>query len=389
MPFQESRRPDSPAPVRRGCAMHKLGGFLFALHNKWTGLPGARAVGLCAAGIPTEQSMNKMTRRQALNAGLATFAASFAPLSTAFGQTKYPNQPIRLIVPRPAGGVVDVVGRVWSNQAGASLEGTIVVENIGGGGGTIGTAQAARATADGYTLLLGTTSDLVLNPIIRPNLGYDPVKDFTPISIMAVSVAAIAVNASLPVTSLKELVAYAKANPGKLSYGSAGAGTMANLAGELFKELAGLPEIVHIPYKGAAPGIADLVAGHIPMMAANVSDSAIALHRAGKIRLLAAASERRVTAAPEIPTSAEAGYPDFIAQLFMGVFTPARTPQPVVDRLAAVSKQVMADKDFQGKLIAQAFEPVQGSNPAAAKKYMAEEVARWTPVLKRAGMTTN
>ena len=242
---------------------------------------------------------------------------------------------------------------------------------------------------DGQTLLIGSTSDLVLNPIIRPNVGYDPVKDFAPISIMAVSVAAIAVNASLPVTTLKELVAYAKANPGKLSYGSAGAGTMANLAGELFKELAELPEIVHVPYKGAAPGIADLVAGHIPMMAANVSDNAIELHRAGKIRLLAAASERRVTAAPEIPTGAEAGYPDFIAQLFMGLFAPARTPQPVVDRLAAVTTQVMADKDFQAKLIAQAFEPVPDSNPESARKYMAEEVARWTPVLKRAGMTTN
>jgi tripartite-type tricarboxylate transporter receptor subunit TctC len=334
--------------------------------------------------------MNKtLNRRQALHAGLATLAASFAPLSTAFGQTKYPAQPVRLIVPRPAGGVVDVVGRVWGNQAGAILEGTIVVDNVGGGGGTIGTAQAARATADGHTLLLGSTSDLVLNPIIRPNLGYDPVKDFAPISIMAVSVAAIAVNASLPVTSLKELAAYAKAHPGKLSYGSAGAGTMANLAGELFKELAGLPDIIHVPYKGAAPGIADLVAGHIPIMAANVSDSAIELHRAGKIRLLAAASERRVTAAPEIPTGAEAGYPDFIAQLFMGLFAPAKTPQPVVDRLAAVTEQVMADKDFQSKLTAQAFEPVQGSNPESARKYMADEVARWTPVLKRAGMTTN
>ncbi len=334
--------------------------------------------------------MNKnFTRRQALNLGLTTLAASFAPLSSALSDTKYPTQPIRLIVPRPAGGVVDVVGRVWGNQAGAILDGTIVVDNIGGGGGTIGTAQAARATSDGHTLLLGSTSDLVLNPIIRPNLGYDPVKDFTPISIMAVSVAAIAVNASLPVTSLKELAAYAKANPGKLSYGSAGAGTMANLAGELFKELAGLPDIVHVPYKGAAPGISDLVAGHIPMMAANVSDAAIELHRAGKIRLLAAASERRVTAAPEIPTGAEAGYPDFIAQLFMGLFTPARTPQPVVDRLAAVTTEVMAEKDFQAKLIAQAFEPVPGSNPETARKYMAEEVARWTPVLKRTGMTTN
>jgi tripartite-type tricarboxylate transporter receptor subunit TctC len=332
--------------------------------------------------------MNKsLTRRQAINLGLTTLAASFVPLSSTSGQAAYPTQPIRLIVPRPPGGVVDVVGRVWSSQAGAILNGNIVVENVGGGGGTIGTAQAARAAADGYTLLIGSTSDLVLTPIIRPNLGYDPVKDFAPISIMAVSVAAIAVNASLPVKTLGELAAYAKANPGKLSYGSAGAGTMANLAGELFKQLAGVPDIVHVPYKGAAPGIADLVAGHIPMMAANVSDSVIALHRAGKIRLLAAASAERVTAAPEIPTGAEAGYPDFIAQLFMGLFAPARTPQPIVDRIAAATSQVMGDKGFQAKLIAQAFEPVSGSNPESARKYMAAEVSRWAPVLKRAGMT--
>jgi tripartite-type tricarboxylate transporter receptor subunit TctC len=332
---------------------------------------------------------NSMTRRQAIKLGLTTLAATSMPLTVALGDVKYPSQPIRLIVPRPAGGVVDVVGRVWGYQAGAILDGTIVVENIGGGGGTIGTAQAARASAEGYTLLIGSTSDLVLNPIIRPNLGYDPVKDFAPISIMAVSVAAIAVTASLPVKTLGELAAYAKANPGKLSYGSAGAGTMANLAGELFKELAGVPDIVHVPYKGAAPGISDLVAGHIPIMAANVSDTAIDLHRAGKIRILAAASERRVTAAPEIPTGAEAGYPDFIAQLFMGLFAPAKTPQPVVDRLAAATTQVMADEGFRAKLIAQAFEPVSDSTPDAARKYMAEEVARWTPVLKRTGLATN
>ncbi len=188
----------------------------------------------------------------------------------------------------------------------------------------------------------------MLNPIIRPNVGYDPVKDFAPISIMAVSVAAIAVNASLPVTSLKELIAYAKANPGKLSYGSAGAGTMANLAGELFKELAGLPDIVHVPYKGAAPGISDLVAGHIPMMAANVSDTPSSCigpqdpPACGGVR-------RRVTAAPEIPTGAEAGYPDFIAQLFMGLFAPSRTPQPVVDRLAAVTDGGDGGQGFPGQ----------------------------------------
>jgi tripartite-type tricarboxylate transporter receptor subunit TctC len=328
-----------------------------------------------------------MNRRQALRVGLASLAAAFAPFP-ALAQNRYPDRPIRLIVPRPAGGVVDVIGRQWGERVKASL-GTVVIENIGGGGGTIGTAAAARAPADGYTLLIGSTSDLVLNPMLMPNLSYDPIKDFAPVSIMAISVAAIVVNASLPVQTLPELVAYAKANPGKLSYGSAGAGTMANLAGELFKQLAGLPNIVHVPYKGAAPGLADLVAGHIPMMAANVSDAAIELHKAGKIRILAAASEQRVSAAPYVPTGAELGYPGFIAQLFMGLFTPATTPTPIIDQLAQATHQVMADEDFQAKLSAQGYEPVTDSDPAKTAKYMQDEVARWAPVLKASGMKTN
>jgi tripartite-type tricarboxylate transporter receptor subunit TctC len=206
---------------------------------------------------------------------------------------------------------------------------------------------------------------------------------------MAISVAAIVVNASLPVKTLPELVAYAKANPGKLSYGSAGAGTMANLAGEMFKQLAGLPDIVHVPYKGAAPGLSDLVAGHIPMMAANVSDAAIELHKAGKVRILVATSEQRISAAPDVPTGIELGYPDFIAQLFMGLFAPAATPKPIIGQLAQATQQAMADTDFQAKLTAQAYDPVTDSDPAKAAKYMQEELARWTPVLKASGMKTN
>jgi tripartite-type tricarboxylate transporter receptor subunit TctC len=330
---------------------------------------------------------NTVNRRQALGLTLATLAAGAATFP-AFGQNAYPDRPIRLIVPRPAGGVVDIIGRQWADQVRTSL-GSVVIENVGGGGGTIGTATAAHAAPDGYTLLIGTTSELVLNPVLMQNLTYDAAKDFTPVSIMAVSVAAIVVNAALPVKTLAELVAYAKANPGKLSYGSAGGGTMANLAGELFKQLAGLPDIVHIPYKGAAPGLADLVAGHIPMMAANVSDAAIELHKAGKVRILAAASEKRITAAPEVPTGAEAGYPGFIAQLFMGLFAPAGTPKPVIDKLSKTTQEAMADKDFQSKLITQGYEPVVDSDPAKAAKYLKEEQARWAPVLKASGMKSN
>lgn len=330
---------------------------------------------------------DKFDRRVALELVLATLVAGIAPFP-ALGQRGYPDRPIRLIVPRPAGGVVDIVGRQWAERVRTSL-GSVFIENVGGGGGTIGTSAAAHASPDGYTLVIGSTSDLVLNPVIMPNITYDPAKDFAPVSIMAISVGAIIVNASLPVKTLPELVAFAKANPGKLSYGSAGAGTMANLAGEMFKQLAGLPEIVHIPYKGAAPGLADLVAGHIPMVAATISDAAIELHKSGKVRILVAASDQRITAVPDVPTGAEAGYPGFIAQLFMGLFAPAGTPKPIIDRLAKATQEAMTDKDFQSKLTAQGYEPVVNSDPIKTAAYMQEERTRWTPVLKASGMKVN
>jgi tripartite-type tricarboxylate transporter receptor subunit TctC len=327
---------------------------------------------------------NVKNRRQALALGLTSLAAVFAPLP-ALGQSKYPDRPIRLIVPRGAGGQVDVIGRQWGERINALL-GTVVIENMGGGGGTIGTATVARAQADGHTLLLGSTSDLVLNPVIMPQLSYDPIKDFAPIAIMATTVPAIVVNTSVPANTLRELVAYAKANPNKLSYGSSGAGTITNLCGELFKQLAGLPDIVHVPYKSAGASLGDLVAGHVPMIAANMSDAAIEFHKAGKVRILVVASQQKIKAAPDVPTAPEAGYPDLIVEQFMGLFAPAGTPRPVIEKLAQATKQVMGNEDFQGKLIAQGFDPVMDSDPVKVAKYLKDELFRWTPVLKAAAM---
>ncbi|WP_157699548.1 Bug family tripartite tricarboxylate transporter substrate binding protein [Pseudorhodoplanes sinuspersici] len=355
-------------------------------HRPINGLAVASLAPYHSATIRRKIVDDTVDRRVAL-ALVFALAAGIAPFP-AFGQGKYPENPIRLIVPRSAGGVVDIIGRQWAERVRTSI-GSVFVENIGGGGGTIGTSAAAHASPNGYTLVIGSTSDLVLNPVLMPNLTYDATKDFVPVSIMAISVGAIIVNAALPVKTLPELVAFAKANPGKLSYGSAGAGTMANLAGEMFKQLTGLPEIVHIPYKGAAPGLADLVAGHIPMVAATISEAAIELHNSGKVRILVAASDQRITAVPDVPTSAEAGYPGFIAQLFMGLFAPAGTPKPIIDQLAKATHEVMADKDFQSKLTAQGYEPVVNSDPTKAAEYMQEERARWTSVLKASGMKTN
>jgi tripartite-type tricarboxylate transporter receptor subunit TctC len=327
--------------------------------------------------------MYQMNRRAFMAFGLGSLAAGrFSP---AFAEADYPQHPIRLIVPRGAGGVLDIIGREWANWAGSRL-GTVVVENYGGGGGMTGTAMVAHAAADGYTLLLGSTSDLVLNPALTANELYNPVKDFSDIAGLAISVAAIMVNPSVPAHNLNELVAYAKGNPGKLSYGSAGAGTMSNLCGELFKKLAGLPDVVHVPYKGASGGYGDLIAGNIPIMTSNITGSILAMHRAGQIRILAVATDHRLSAAPEIPTAAEAGFPDLIAQLFVGLFASAGTPKPIIDRLASVTQAAVVDKNFQEKLENAGFEPVIDFGPEHTARYLGEEVARWAPILKESGL---
>jgi tripartite-type tricarboxylate transporter receptor subunit TctC len=193
------------------------------------------------------------------------------------------------------------------------------------------------------------------------------------------------VHESVPVRTLKELIAYAKANPGKLSYGSAGAGTMSNLSGELFKQLTGLNDLVHIPYKGAGPGITDLVSGHIPMMTPNVTAQVLELNRAGKIRILAVNAAQRLSAAPDIPTAIEQGVPGMIGLLFLGLFAPAATPKPILDRIAAATHAAMADAEFQKVLTASGLEAIPDSNSEKAKRFMDDEIARWGPVVKASG----
>jgi tripartite-type tricarboxylate transporter receptor subunit TctC len=328
-----------------------------------------------------------MRRRHLLTLGLASVAAPFTALRT-FAQGKYPTQPIRLIVPRAAGGVVDVVARLWAEQVKPQLH-NIVIENQGGGGGLIGATAVARAQPDGYTLLAGTTSELVISPVIATRPPYDPVKDLTPIALTAVSVSALMVHASLPVHSLQELVAYDKANPGKLVYGSAGVGTSAHLCGELFKQLAGLPDIVHVPYKGANPGLIDFYSGQLPMFAASISPQVLAMHQAGKIRILVAGTDKHLRGAPDIPISSEVGFPDLITVQFMGVFAPGGTPRPIVDQIAGATHQAMGDKAFQEKLINAGFEPLTDSGPEQSAKFIHEELVRWTPLLKASGIKMN
>src|SRR5262247_3478440 len=328
-----------------------------------------------------------MNRREMVALGLASLSTTaLSPaVSPALAQSRYPERPIRLMVPFAAGGVVDAVGRQWAERVKPHL-GTIVIENQGGAGGTIATGEVARAQPDGYTALLANTSIVVLNPAIMPKVPYDPVKDFAPISILAISASGIMIHPSVPAQTLQEFVAYAKANANKLSYGSAGAGTMTQLAGELFKQMIGTPEITHVPYRGAGPSITDLVSGQIPMATINLTGQTVELHRSGKIRILAVTSPERLKGVPEIPTAIEEGMPGMVAQLFMGLFLPARTPRAIVDQVYEATQKTMNDPAMQKALVDQGLEPITNSSPDKVRAFIEEEVARWTPVVKAAGL---
>ena len=325
-----------------------------------------------------------MNRREILKAGAGALSMTAALPHLASAQSKYPDRPVKLLIPFSPGGVTDIVGRHWAERMKGPL-GTIYVENQGGAAGTIGATDVARSPADGHTILLGNTSVLVLNPMTTTKLSYDPAKDFVPISILCVASVALVVNEKLPVKSLKEFVEYTKANPGKLSYGSAGTGTMTHLAAELFKQQAGLPDLTHVPYKGAGPSIADLVSGHIPAATPNITSQVLEFQKTGKVRILAVFSNQRLKGAPDVPTAIELGFPNMVGQLFVGVFAPSATPKPVVEQLAAANQKVMQDAAFQKILIDSGLEPISDT-PERAKAYLVEETARWAPVVKAIGL---
>jgi len=327
----------------------------------------------------------RVRRRQLLQ--IAASAVALLPAASRFARAdKFPSRPIRLILPFPPGGVFDIIGRPWADKVGRVL-GTVIVENLPGAGGSLAAATVAHAHPDGYTIFLGSTAIHLTDMILRVHPLLDPMKDLQPVAMVATSCFAIAVNPSVPVHDLTELIAYVKANPGKLSYGTPGAGTMNHLSGEMLKSLSGIKDLPHVPYRGAGPAITDAIAGQIPMIVPAMTNQVLAFHRTGKLRLLAITNPTRLPVAPEIPTAIESGVPGLISQQVLGLFAPAGTPAEIVAQIAQANRSTMADKPYRESLVNAAVIPVDEDwSTEKFDRFMAEEVARWTPIVKAIGI---
>ena len=303
---------------------------------------------------------------------------------TAWAQT-YPNKPIRLVVPFPPGGPTDVMARLIAQRLSSTL-GSVILENKAGAGGTIGTKAVAAAEPDGYNLLFGGTSTLAINPAVYKDLRYDPVTSFAPVAMVSTSPFVLVVHPSVPVHSVGELVGYAKANPGKVNFGSAGVGTTPHLAGELFKSLTGV-DVVHVPYKGGGPVLTDLVAGQI-QMTFELTAVLLPLIRAGKLRALAVATEERNPDLPEVPTMIESGVPGCLVSSWFGIVGPAGMPLHVIDRLNLEINRGLRSAEIAASLAQLGSQPKIGTAQEFAT-LIATEAQRWRTVAKSTAIAVN
>ncbi|MET0345632.1 MAG: tripartite tricarboxylate transporter substrate binding protein [Casimicrobiaceae bacterium] len=311
---------------------------------------------------------------------LAAAAAAFAPAAST--QTPYPTKPVRVVVPFPAGGTTDLLARAASQKLSETWGQQALVDNRPGAGGNIGAELVAKAAPDGYTLLMGTVGTHAINASLYPKMPYDHVKDFAPVILVAGVPNVLVVHPSLPVNSVQELIAYAKANPGKLNFASSGSGTSIHLSGELFKVMTGV-QMTHIPYKGSAPALTDLVGGQVQLMFDNLPSS-LAFIKAGKLRALAVTSAQRSPALPDVPTVAESGVPGFEASSWFGLLAPAGTPRDIVTKINADTQKWLASPDAKDKLAAQGAAAAGGS-PEDFAKHIQAETAKWARVVKESG----
>lgn len=322
-------------------------------------------------------------QRGRVTAVLAVAIAVFLGLwSAATLAQAYPSKPLKLLVPFPAGGVPDIVGRVIAQALAQGLGQPVLVDNRAGAAGTVGLEAGAKSPADGYTLVLGTTGTLASAPSLYPSLGYDPIKSFAPISLLITAPFLVVVHPSMPANSLRELIDFAKSKSGQLNFGSAGSGGPPHIAGEMFKSAAGV-DIVHVPYKGLPTAVTDLLTGRIQIMFNQLAPFQSHID-AGKLRALAVAAPSRVRQLPSVPTAAESGLPGYEVSIWFGLLAPSGTPNDVIKRLNAEVLKALATKEVQNSLSAQGFEP-SASSPEQFSALIVHETAKWSRAIKASG----
>lgn len=322
--------------------------------------------------------MKRQLLKMAMAAGGAWMAIGAQAAET------FPNRPMRMIIPFPPGGGTDIMGRIVAQRLSDALGIQVVVDNRGGAGGLIGTEMATRAAADGHTLMIGSVSTICINPSLHKNLTFDPGKDLTPISLVASTPSVLVVGSSLPVKSVKELIAMAKAQPGKLSYATPGSGSSSHLGTELFKQAAGV-DIFHVPYKGTGPAITDVVSGQVTMFISNMP-SVLPMVKAGRLRPLAVTSLRRSALDPDLPTVAEAGLKNFELIVWYGLLAPKGLPGPILTRLNQEIHKMSSMQDIKQRLAGQGAEVVTTS-PEEFARQIRDDRAKWELAVKLSGAT--
>lgn len=327
-------------------------------------------------------AMNTPSRRSLLSTGLSLAGLAALP---ALAQDKFPSRPITLVVPFPPGGSVDIMARQYSEPLSRALGVPVIVENRAGAGGSVGAQYVARAKADGYTLVVSSQSSHLANPLTQPKIGYDAIKDFENIAILGRQPNALVVHSSLPFKTVKEFIDYAKKNPGKLNYGSAGVGSMGQLNVEMLKVSTGV-FTTHIPYRGGTPLITGVLANEVQFILDNLVIMLPHI-QAGKVRALAVAADQRLPQLPDVPTLAEVGYPELNLTSWTGLAAPAGTPEAVVQTLYKAVRQVATSPAMIANLKDRGVIPPEEMAPAAFEKMMAERLVKFGAVVKRAGIT--
>jgi tripartite-type tricarboxylate transporter receptor subunit TctC len=319
---------------------------------------------------------------------LCTFAATVLAAALAsnalHARDDYPTRPVQMIIPFAAGGPTDIVGRVMGAKMGEILGQQFIVENKTGAGGNIGAEAVAKASPDGYIILMATVSTNAINPGLYKHIPYDAVRDFAPVGRVGVTPTLLLVHPSIPATDVKSLVALIKANPGKYNYGSSGLGSILHLCGEEFKSLAGGLDITHVPYKGSAPMDTDLMGGQIAM-AFDATPTALPLAKSGKLRALGAGMAKRIAAMPDLPTLQEQGIPGYECYTWNVFLAPARTPKPIVDKLNAAINKSLADPAVTSALEKAGIDPTPSSTPETTGDFVKAELAKWAPIIKASG----